>query len=413
MARFLEGRRVLVVDPSENFRSSMRVFFGTLEVKNVRTVATIREARQILPTDDFALIIVEWLGAENDDNGLQFCREIRRDLRTREIPLLLVAAENLRADVVLAAEVGIDSYLLKPFSYEEFIGKVISVVTSATDPNPIQRLLRLGEAEIFAKNLVEAELLFNSALELDQTSARAFCGLGTIALRRGEFRKAQELLELSVSENYEFLHARRLLVELYQSLGDVDKQYGEAKVLAKLSPDNPRYHLALAKLCLQREEIDESEKHFKRVVALSPKLAEGYRGLGDIAIIKEDYLRAEKFFRKALDLDHDDISSLNALGMANVRLGRYKEGIAKYMIALRFQPRDPRIHFNVGHAEEKQGNYGEATKWYLKALELQTPYDKAERGLERIKSLQENSTSASSPHLEGDSRSRSKLRISS
>lgn len=381
---FFAERPILVVDPSENFRSSIRVFFSNLEVRSVRTVASIREAREILRHETFSLMLIEWIGIEHADNGLKFCRDVRKMQVYRTTPMLLLASENQKNDVMLASEVGIDRYLLKPFTYEEFVKKITEVINESLDPDPLKHLLLQADAYIASGQSVEAERCLRAVLAKNHQSARALSGLAKLCMARGEDTQAITYLKQSTVHNFEYLEAHRLLLSIYERMGDFGGQLKTAQDLNELSPDNPRYHLVLARLYLHQEDLDRSEFHFKRCVLTSPTIAEAYKGLGDVAMLREDFTKAERSYRKALDLDREDISTLNALGLAYVRLGKFDEGLAKYTMALRFQPDDHRILFNMGQAEEKRQHYESASKYYQRALRVHAGYERALRGLDRI-----------------------------
>ena len=122
LAEFLGDRWVLVVEPTGNYRTSIKQFLANLKVKRVKLVSTVADARREMLTAKIGLFIVEW--ALDQQNGLQFCRALRREAPYKHTPFLLLTVENLRQDVVLAAEVEITAYLLKPFSFEELLARV-------------------------------------------------------------------------------------------------------------------------------------------------------------------------------------------------------------------------------------------------------------------------------------------------
>ena len=74
-------------------------------------------------------------------------------------------------------------------------------------------------------------------------------------------------------------------------------------------------------------------------------MAEAYKGLGKLYLIRDEYELAMKNLTKALDLDDNDISVLNSLGMAYVKVHRYRDGVEKYQTALKIKPNDHRILF--------------------------------------------------------------------
>lgn len=379
---FLGNQSVLIIEPTLNYKNSMKGFLSNLKITNYKFVSTVRDAKISLLTMDVGLFICEW--SLKDMNGIQFCREIKENPRHTQTPFLLLSVENLKKDVILASEVGIDGYLLKPFSFEEFRDSVMSVLRVKRAPSPINRtideaqeLLRLNETD-------RAEALFEQARQVNPQSARALTGLAQVADIRGDAARAIMLLKQAHHANPDYVDAIRSLVELYLVRGPTRDLIEMAEKAHKVSPENPKYTLILAKAFLEEEDLPQSELFFKKTIRLSPKLAQAYKGLGRLYLIQDDYDSAMKNFEKALDFDEKDVSVLNSLGLAYVKLEKYNEGIEKYMAALKMRPNDFRIIFNLGYAKEKLGDLEAARFYYQQVLTHNPEFDKAKRRLKNI-----------------------------
>jgi two-component system alkaline phosphatase synthesis response regulator PhoP len=57
-------------------------------------------------------------------DGLAVCAEIRRDPRTRSLPVIMLTARSDEADRIVGLEVGADDYVVKPFSPKELVARV-------------------------------------------------------------------------------------------------------------------------------------------------------------------------------------------------------------------------------------------------------------------------------------------------
>ncbi len=382
----LSGKSILVVEPNVNYRSSIRAFFTNMKIKDFRIVSSVRDAKVASLSLDIGLYICEWNLKET--NGIQFCRELRRNPQSREAAFLLLSVENLKDDVILASEVGIDGYLLKPFSYEEFQSTVHQILKARSQPRSLNQLLNLAEQVMADGDLQEAESLFCKALIDHPMSARAFCGLGRIEADRANFEKAFHLFRSAIEINPDYLEAVRSLLDIGLQNGKSKQLLPLARYAQHLSPNNPRYSLILAQILLEESQFPESEQHFKQAIRLSPRLAESYKGLGKLYLIQDDYDRAMKNFHKALDLEDQDVSLLNAIGLTYVRLGKYQEGLEKYLSALRIDPQNYRVLFNLGYANEKIGNYERAFFYYNQALTQKPEFTKAKRRIAQIQRLQ-------------------------
>ena len=61
-------------------------------------------------------------------DGLQVCRALRADTRTRALPILMLTARGGEADVVAGLDAGADDYLTKPFSPKILVARVRAVL---------------------------------------------------------------------------------------------------------------------------------------------------------------------------------------------------------------------------------------------------------------------------------------------
>jgi DNA-binding response OmpR family regulator len=57
-------------------------------------------------------------------NGLDACSLLKKDERTKRIPIIFLSAKNTPADVVQGLTIGGDDYVPKPFDYKELIARI-------------------------------------------------------------------------------------------------------------------------------------------------------------------------------------------------------------------------------------------------------------------------------------------------
>ncbi|QEI07234.1 chemotaxis protein CheY [Pigmentiphaga aceris] len=65
-------------------------------------------------------------------NGFELLREIRADEGLKKMPVLLVTAEAKKEDIVLAAQLGANGYIVKPFTKATLEDKLLKVVQKMT-----------------------------------------------------------------------------------------------------------------------------------------------------------------------------------------------------------------------------------------------------------------------------------------
>ena len=64
-------------------------------------------------------------------SGMEFLRRLKRDERTRDIPVIMVTAKGEESDRVQGLETGADDYLTKPFSVNELKARIKAVTRRA------------------------------------------------------------------------------------------------------------------------------------------------------------------------------------------------------------------------------------------------------------------------------------------
>ncbi|MDE2387912.1 MAG: phosphate regulon transcriptional regulator PhoB [Betaproteobacteria bacterium] len=72
------------------------------------------------------LILLDWMLPGM--SGIEFARVLRRDDRTRLIPIIMLTARTQESDKVAGLEMGADDYITKPFSPRELIARINAVL---------------------------------------------------------------------------------------------------------------------------------------------------------------------------------------------------------------------------------------------------------------------------------------------
>jgi len=81
-------------------------------------------------------------------DGLEVCRQLRSDQRTRQIPMIMLTAKSAEADRIVGLELGADDYVTKPFSPRELIARVRALLRRATTTQETPTIIRQGDLVI-------------------------------------------------------------------------------------------------------------------------------------------------------------------------------------------------------------------------------------------------------------------------
>ena len=126
--RILRGRdgrkmyNLLVVDDESRIRSIIKKY-AEFEGHNVAEAGDGMEAIHMCRSNSYDLIIMDIMMPELD--GFSACREIRKFSDT---PIIMLSARGEEYDKINGFEVGIDDYVVKPFSPKELMLRVEAVM---------------------------------------------------------------------------------------------------------------------------------------------------------------------------------------------------------------------------------------------------------------------------------------------
>lgn len=113
--------KILVVDDSEDFLQLARTYLAKEEYI-VETSKDAFQAIEKLDKQKFDLLITDVNMPYK--SGYDFVSELRNSLRFKSIPILFVSGRSSKTDIVRAANVGGDSYIIKPIVKDFFVEKV-------------------------------------------------------------------------------------------------------------------------------------------------------------------------------------------------------------------------------------------------------------------------------------------------
>ncbi len=109
------ANRILVVDDEEKIREIIKKY-GEFEGFEISEAGNGMEAIAICKEKDFDLIIMDVMMPELD--GFSAVRTIREQ---KDIPVLMLSARGEEYDRIHGFEIGIDDYVVKPFSPKELM----------------------------------------------------------------------------------------------------------------------------------------------------------------------------------------------------------------------------------------------------------------------------------------------------
>jgi len=92
----------------------------------VTLAATAEQARFEIDGELPDLVVLDWMLP--GQSGLSLARHWRSDERTRELPIIMLTARGEEGDKIAGLDAGADDYLTKPFSTNELMARIRSVL---------------------------------------------------------------------------------------------------------------------------------------------------------------------------------------------------------------------------------------------------------------------------------------------
>lgn len=132
-------RKILVVDDEEKIRAIIRKY-GEFEGYSIVEAKDGMEAVRLCREQDFDVIILDVMMPELD--GFSTCREIKK---RKDIPVIMLSARGEEYDRIHGFELGIDDYVVKPFSPKELMMRVKVVIdrNHARESSPEREIFQI------------------------------------------------------------------------------------------------------------------------------------------------------------------------------------------------------------------------------------------------------------------------------
>ncbi len=116
---------ILVVDDEEKIRSLIRKY-AEFSGHRVSEAADGLKAVNAVKTGDFDLVVMDVMMPEMD--GFTAIKEIRK---FSDIPVIMLSARGEEYDVIHGFDIGVDDYVVKPFSSRELMMRIDAIMKRA------------------------------------------------------------------------------------------------------------------------------------------------------------------------------------------------------------------------------------------------------------------------------------------
>lgn len=182
--------RVLVVDDEEKIRNVIKEY-AKFEGYEIDEAADGMEAIAKCKSDDYDIIVMDVMMPKLD--GFSSIKEIKKH---KDIPVIMLSARGEEYDKLFGFEIGVDDYVVKPFSPKELMARINAVITRSKSS---------------ASNRVEQEKYVLDGLEIDLLGRNVYVD----GVKKDLTPKEFELLQYFIMNKNIALSREKILNEVW------------------------------------------------------------------------------------------------------------------------------------------------------------------------------------------------------
>lgn len=315
----LAGLTALIIEPHAGMRMSIHNMLSLSGVSRIEFAMSSGSAIRPLRHKLFDLVICEYDLGEGQD-GQQLLEDLRHNKMIPQSTIfIMVTAERNRTKVVSAAELGLNDYVLKPFTAETLLERIARAVEKRRIFLPIYQLIEYGslndaidaclaserlhphfqpdfmrvraELHLMLGELDEAEAIYTELFST-RAVARARLGLATTLFMQQRFEEAEDMLTTLVSEKQQFLEAYDWLARTQEARGNLQQAQATLESAVEQSPHALQRLRILGNVALEAGDNETAHRVFQQVVSRA-KFSEFREPEDHVRLVKTSIAKGE------------------------------------------------------------------------------------------------------------------------
>ncbi len=332
-AKWMEGHKVLIVDPSVTSRSTIGRTMTTLGLKasQLIMVNSYVEAEAAIEKQNPRMIVADFdLGKRCGLDLLQRQRQVS-GVPVSETFFILVTGNTSQSAVAKAAEEDVDSFIIKPFNAAVLKSLILKAAMFKVQPPQYYQEIEKGKKELKDKHFDEAMAIFEDAAKLDNAPALSYFYQGQTESEKQVLDGAEE--DYLKGLQYNKIHYK-CLVGLFENLMS-RKRYADAysviKRVSQYFPANPQRMTQVLRLAIMTKSYEDVERYYQIFTTIDDRNEEMIKYVCAALVVCGKYYlqqnhmaRARELFQKAATTANGRTRILREIIIALVDVGMAK-----------------------------------------------------------------------------------------
>lgn len=166
------AQKILIVEDEATLRSMLCYALESAGY-DVNAVESVMHAKVCIEEQLPHLIVLDWMLP--NISGVDFAMSLKRSLRTKHVPIILLTAKANEDDKLAGFEAGVDDYVIKPFSTKVLVARIQAVLRRSDRDQKSQLVFGKLQVDLAAKRL----LVSGASLRLSPIEYKLFVFLAT------------------------------------------------------------------------------------------------------------------------------------------------------------------------------------------------------------------------------------------
>ncbi|WP_461834118.1 tetratricopeptide repeat protein [Desulfothermus sp.] len=374
---------ILLVDDIQPARETLSNILKVLGYKNFLDASNGEEAIELLKKNpDIQLIISDWKMPRM--SGIELLKWVRSQKEFKNIPFIMVTSKGEKEDVALAAEQDVTEYLVKPVTVEALISKIEDIDYRLAKLRELkQKLEEIKKLIDSGKDEEIREELEKVLEEFPKDKSKLLREIAYMYMERGFLDEAEKMVNWALSENPLYTKGWWLKNEIALKKKDLNGVLSALEKLYELNPNSSKVLYHIGKIYLAKEKLDKAKSFFLMALKVDPKNEQLIQDIWN-AYLENDLL--DEVFR---DFGHIlfeklNVETLNNLAVSLSKKGSVDQAIVAYRQALKKEPKNSRLHYNLAVAYLKTGKKKNALVHLNEAIQIDPEFENAKNLLEKL-----------------------------